>query len=353
MDEIRVGLIGWGSAAATFHAPLIRATPGLRLAAVATRSPDTARASVHAACGGDVAVVTPPALIGDASLGLVVIATPNDSHAELAEAALAAGHHVVVDKPFTLEFAQAQALAERAEASGRRLCVFHNRRWDGDFMTLRSLLADGVVGRPVEYVSHFDRFRPQVRERWRERAGAGAGLWFDLGPHLLDQALQLFGMPSMIELDQARQRDGAQVDDWFCCRLRWDDGPFGGLRARLQAGMLAAKPGPRFLVHGTGGSVEIEGLDPQEEALKRGDLPGSAGWGRDDSRVARLWRGDAAPAETLALQAGRYPVFYAAMRDAVRPGGPLPVALDEALAVQRLLDAGLQSAAAGRPLRLR
>lgn len=353
MDEIRVGLIGWGSAATTFHAPLIRATPGLRLAAVATRSPDAARVSVHAACGGNVAVVTPEALIADASQGLVVIATPNDSHAELAEAALAAGHHVVVDKPFTLELAQAEALAAQAAASRRLLCVFHNRRWDGDFMTLRSLLADNAIGRPVEYVSHFDRFRPQVRERWRERAGAGAGLWFDLGPHLLDQALQLFGMPSMIELDQARQRDGAQVDDWFCCHLRWDDGPFGGLRARLQAGMLAARPGPRFRVHGTGGSVEIEGLDPQEEALKRGDLPGSAGWGRDDGRAARLWRGDAASAETIALQAGSYPSFYAAMHDAVCHGGPLPVALHDALAVQRLLDAGRDSAGAGQPLQLR
>jgi len=353
MDEIGVGLIGWGSVAATFHAPLIRATPGLRLAAVATRTPDAARASVQAACGGAVAVVTPQALIADASLDLVVVATPNASHDELAKAALGAGHHVVVDKPFTLELAQAEALAARAEATGRLLCVFHNRRWDGDFVTLRFLLADGAIGRPVEFVSHFDRFRPQVRERWRERAGAGAGLWFDLGPHLLDQALQLFGMPSQIGLEQARQRDGAQVDDWFCCRLHWHDGPFGGLRARLQAGMLAARPGPRFLLHGTGGSVEIEGLDPQEEALKRGDLPGSAGWGRDDSRVARLWRGGAAPAETLALQPGSYPIFYAAMRDAVRHGGPLPVGLPDALAVQRLLDAGRESAADGRPLRLR
>ncbi|MBG6078902.1 oxidoreductase [Rubrivivax gelatinosus] len=351
MNEIRVGLIGWGSAATTFHAPLLRATPGLRLAAVATRSPDAARASVHAACGADVAVVTPQTLIADPSLALVVVATPNASHHALADAALAAGHHVVVDKPFTLALGQAQALAERAAALGRQLCVFHNRRWDGDFMTLRALLADGVIGRPVEFVSHFDRFRPQVRERWRERAGPGAGLWFDLGPHLLDQALQLFDMPAAIELDLARQRDGAQVDDWFCCRLRWDHGPFGGLRARLQAGMLAAKPGPRFLVHGTEGSLEIEGLDPQEAALKQGDDPAAADWGHDDTRCARLWR-RADDVQTLPLQAGAYPLFYAAVRDAVQGGSALPVAMDGALAVQRLLDAGLESAARGQPRHL-
>lgn len=351
MHETRVGLIGWGSAAATFHAPLVRATPGLRLTAVATRSPDSIRAAVHAACGADVAVVTPQTLIADRTLDLVVIASPNDTHHALADAALAAGHHVVVDKPFTLDLGQAQVLAERAAALGRLLCVFHNRRWDGDFITLRALLARGVIGRPVEFIAHFDRFRPQVRERWRERAGPGAGLWFDLGPHLLDQALQLFGMPASVGLDLARQRDGAQVDDWFCCSLRWDAGPFGGLRARLQAGMLAARPGPRFLVHGTEGSLEIEGLDPQEAALKRGVAPGGAAWGRDDARCARLWKGEA-EVQTLPLQAGDYPAFYAAMRDAVRGSGALPVALDGALAVQRLLDTGLASASRGRALAL-
>ncbi|WP_164961977.1 oxidoreductase [Rubrivivax sp. JA1026] len=351
MDDLKVGLIGWGSSATTFHAPLIRATPGLQLAAVATRSPTSAAAAVRAACGDAVTVQSAEALIADGRLDLIVVATPNDSHHALADAALRAGRHVVVDKPFALDTNQARSLVARAGEVDRLLCVFHNRRWDGDFMTLRSLLDRGVLGRPVEFVSHFDRYRPHVRDRWREHAGAGNGLWFDLGPHLLDQTLQLFGAPAAITLDLALQRDGALTDDWFCCHLRWEGGPHDGLRARLQAGMLAAEPGPRFLVHGHAGSLRIDGLDPQESALKRGADPADPGWGQESTRRGRWWLGDGPP-DSVPLLAGAYPSFYAGMRDAIRGLGPLPVALDAALAVQALLDAGRRSVAARAELRL-
>lgn len=351
MNEIQVGLIGWGSAAATFHAPLIRATPGMRLAAVATRSPARVAPLVHAACGPQVRVSSPEALIGDAALGLVVVATPNDSHFPLADAALAAGRHVVVDKPFALDLAEARALASRAAAAGRQLCVFHNRRWDGDFMTLERVLREGTLGRAVEFVSHFDRFRPQVRSRWRERPGAGTGLWFDLGPHLLDQALRLFGWPSSIALDRAMQREGASTDDWFSCRLLWRSGPHAGLRARLQAGMLVARPGARFELLGCAGSMSIDGLDAQEDALKRGEDPAAPGWGLDSRERAWIWRGDGTRVPVV-LEAGAYPRFYAAVRDALLGLRPLPVAMDDALAVQRLLDEGARSAEARRDIAL-
>lgn len=352
MNDLRVGLIGFGYAGRTFHAPLIAATPGLRLAAVA--SSDAAK--VSAALGPEVEVLSAAALVARADIDLVVIAAPNDRHHPLAWAALEAGRHVVVDKPFTLDVVQARELIAVAQRRGRLLSVFHNRRWDGDFLTLTQVVREGRLGRPVEFTTHFDRYRPEVRARWREGAGPGAGLWMDLGPHLLDQAVRLFGWPSAMTLDLATLRDGALADDWFCASLRWADGPHPGLRARLHASMLAAHPGPRFAFNGTMGSLVVEGLDPQETALQAG-----AGrheimapdWGRDD-RCARLWLADGTgpSCETLPLRPGAYPTYYAAVRDAVRGVGANPVPAEQALAVQALIDAGRQSARERRELDL-
>ncbi|WP_242481163.1 oxidoreductase [Rubrivivax gelatinosus] len=322
MTDVRVGLIGWGKAARGFHAPLIRATAGMRLAAVGSRNPAEVADSVRTECGAEVVVQTPQALLAGGAVDLVVVATPNDSHHEWAAAALRAGCHVVVDKPFALDLAQARELVALAGQMERQLCVFHNRRWDGDFLTLRRLLASGELGRVTEFVSHFDRFRPQRRERWRERAGPGAGIWMDLGPHLLDQALQLFGPPAGITLDLAVQRAGPGADDWFDCRLRWDDGPHGGLRARLHAGMLAACARPRFVLLGDQAAFRVDGLDPQEEALSAGRDPTAADWGRD-ARCGRLWHGDGR-ADPVLLEPGAYPRFYAALREALHDGQVLP-----------------------------
>src|SRR6195952_5025482 len=239
--RLRVGLIGYGYAGKTFHAPLISAVPALELAAVA--SSDAAK--VHADWPGLTVHATPAELIARDDLDLVVIATPNDTHHPLARAALRAGRHVVVDKPFTVTLADARELVALASERGRVLSVFHNRRWDGDFLTLRRLVADGALGRVVEMSSRHDRFRPEVRPRWRERAEPGAGLWFDLGPHLLDQALQLFGHPRAITLARDLTRDGALADDWFHASLRYDR-----LHVQLHAGMLVADSGPRFAVTG-------------------------------------------------------------------------------------------------------
>lgn len=344
MDERRVGLIGFGFAGRWLHAPLIAATDGLRLAAVASSDP----AKVHAALGRDVAVSDAAALIARDDLDLVVIATPNELHHPQAMAALAAGRNVVVDKPFALDMAQAGELEAAARGSGRLLSVFQNRRWDSDFLTLTQVLRERRLGRVVELVSQFDRFRPQVRARWREGPGAGAGLWLDLGPHLIDQALRLFGTPAALSLDVAATRDGAQADDWFHAQLRWAHGEHAGLRVRLHASALAAQPGARFIVHGTGGSLTIEGLDGQEDALKSGaDRAAirSAEWGRERrcGRIA-LDRGTDVVEQPLALLPGAYPAYYAAVRDALRGSGTNPVPPGEAVAVQRLLDLGLRSA---------
>lgn len=326
MTAIRVGLIGRGYAGRTFHAPLIEATPGLQLVATLGRD------APHALATG--------------AFDLVVIATPNDSHAPLARAALAAGCHVAVDKPFALDTAEAAALAAQAQAAGRVLSVFHNRRWDNDFLAVQALLAEARLGRLTRAQLCFDRFRPQVRTRWREADGPGAGLWMDLGPHLLDQALQLFGWPQALWADIARQRDGARADDAFCAHLRYA----GGLRVTLQASTLAAWPGPRFALHGTAGSARVDGLDPQEEQLKAGQRPGSAGFGRDARTLQLAWgpAAEGAPLqhEEQPLPAGNYLAYYAALRDAVLGQGPVPVPASQALPVMQLLDLGRASAAA-------
>ncbi len=343
---MNVGIVGYGYATKTFHAPLVAATPGLRLAAVATSDP----AKLHADRPTVEAIADPLALFARPDLDLIVIATSNESHFPLAEAALRAGKHVVVDKPFTITTAEARALDQLATSAGRLLSVFHNRRWDADFLTLRRVFATGVLGRIVHFESHFDRYRPAVRDRWRERSGPGAGLWYDLAPHLLDQALQLFGAPEAITLDSARQRDAAAIDDYFHATLR-----YGALRVHLHAGMVVAHLGPRYIVHGLLGSLTKMGLDPQEDALRAGRFPPAAGWGADPQPFSLALVDPGAPERSpeprdLDPVPGDYPAYYAALHAALRGEGPNPVPAAEAIAVMSLLELGLQSAAERREI---
>ena len=347
-SSISVGIVGYGFATQTFHAPLIHSVPGLHISAVA--SSDAAR--VHADWPDMPVESSPEALFARPDIDLVVIPTPNATHYPLARAALAAGKHVVVDKPFTITLQQAEDLQLQAQASGRLLSVFHNRRWDADFLTLRALLAEGALGSVVHFESHFDRYRPIVRNRWREQADAGGGLWYDLGPHLLDQAVQLLGLPDAILLDQAMQRDGAQATDWFHAVLH-----YGQCRAVLHASALVPVPAARFTVHGSRGSFIKQGLDVQEDALKAGKRPPASDWGHDPQpAVVTLWGdgADAAPTtQQHACLPGNYPAYYEAVRDAIRGTGPNPVTAEEAVVVMRLIELGLQSAREGRRVALR
>lgn len=239
---LQVGLIGYGLAGSVFHAPLIQHTAGLALHSIASSQRDRLLRSFT-----DVRICDHPAeLFADPALDAVVIATPNAEHAPLAIAALQAGKHVLVDKPFALDLAQADAVVRAAQIAERVVTVFQNRRFDADFLTLQQLLADGVLGEVAECHSHFDRYRPQVRDRWRESDAPGAGLWMDLGPHLLDQMLQLFGWPQAISADLMAQRDGARSDDYFHAVLHYPRH-----RAIVHAGSLVAAARPRFAVHGS------------------------------------------------------------------------------------------------------
>lgn len=344
-DKIRVGLVGYGFASKTFHAPLISGTAEMELAAVS--SSDAGK--VHADWPSVQVVSDPQALFDDPTLQLIVIPTPNDTHFPLAKAALNAGKHVVVDKPFTVTLSQARELDALAKAKGLLLSVFHNRRWDSDFLTVKALLADGTLGDVRYFESHFDRFRPTVQQRWREQKGAGSGIWYDLGPHVIDQALQLFGSPVAITLDAAELRPGAQTTDYFHCTLTYPQ-----RRVVLHGSMLVAAESARYQVHGTKGSFVKFGLDPQEDALKAGARPPQEDWGYDmRDGVLTLAEGDAMVEKSLLTIPGNYPAYYAGIRDAINGVGENPVKAEEAIQVMELIELGLQSAEKRQTLSLK
>ena len=339
---LNLALVGYGFVGKVFHAPLIAHTPGLRLHTVV--SSDAAK--VLADWPGMRVVADAEAAFADPHVDLVVIATPNQTHAPLASAALARGKHVVVDKPFALDLAQAHEVVANAAKAGRIVSVFQNRRWDADFLTLRQLIGEGALGDVAEFHSHFDRYRPAVANRWRERDQPGSGLWYDLGPHLLDQALQLFGMPETLFADIGRQREGAKADDYFHVLLRYPQ-----RRVHLHAGSLVAASTLRFTVHGTRGSYVKHGMDPQEAALREGIVPGTTGWGRDP-RPGELHQpeGDGMRISPVSGIAGDYRRYYQAMHAAIVNDQPPPVTTDEALQVMTLLQLASESATTGREL---
>ncbi len=337
---VGVGIVGNGMATRVFHAPYIAATPGLDLRAVVSR-----RADAELPLPGLARVPDLETLLSDPAIELVVIATPSASHAALACQALEAGRHVVVEKPFTLDAACAREVVACAERAGRLVTVFHNRRWDADFLGLKAALAAHEIGRVVHFESHFDRFRPQVRARWREDGSAGSGIWYDLGPHLVDQALQLFGRPEAISADVAALREGSPASDHVHVVLHYP-----GMRAVLHAGMCVAGGEPRFRVHGTGGSLVKWGLDPQEAQSVVGLHPGDVAWGCDPEPLVRF-DSEGTRCEQP-LPRGAQQTFYAEVASACRGEGPLPVSPEEILGVQDVLDAALRSSAEGRRITL-
>jgi scyllo-inositol 2-dehydrogenase (NADP+) len=337
---IRTGLIGFGLGGTAFHAPLIEAVAGLELAAVATSRGDAVRARYpHAA------VTTAEALVADPDIPLVVVSTPNHTHVPLALAALEAGKHVVVDKPFATSAADGERLVACAADRGRLIVPFHNRRWDSDFLTVRALLAGGRLGEIMLFEAHWDRFRPDLAQPWKESVAAGAGQLADLGPHMIDQALMLFGMPEAVSADLATQRSGSEVDDYFDVTLH-----YGARRVVLSSSRLVAAARPRFSIHGRQGSFVKFGLDPQEAALRGGGSAGDAGHGVEDAGIHGVLTHPDGSRETIASERGDYRRFYAGMAAAIRDGAPPPVDPLDALAGLRLIECARRSAAEGRRL---
>jgi scyllo-inositol 2-dehydrogenase (NADP+) len=335
---IDVGLVGFGFAGRTFHAPVIAAVEGLRLAAILQRHGPEA----EQAYPGARVVRSVEQLLAIESVQLVVIATPNTSHFDLAKQCLLAGRDVVIDKPFTTTYSQAAELVALAGENKRVLSVYQNRRWDGDFLTVQRLFDENKLGRVVLFESHFDRFRPQLKANaWRERAEPGSGVLFDLGPHLVDQAMLLFGTPEAVSADVRIERDGAAVDDAFDVVLHYPR-----MRALLRAGVLAGTPTPRFVIHGTQGGYLKYGLDPQEDALKRGETPAGEFWGYEaPERWGTLLslQGDSFHSEPFATIPGDYRQYYQNLRDAILGNAVLAVTPEQALAVMRAIELAMQS----------
>ncbi|QOR39705.1 oxidoreductase [Billgrantia diversa] len=341
-----VGLIGFGTAGRIFHTPLIQATPGLELLAVVSSSAER----VHETLPEVEVMPKAAALFARSDIDLVVIASPNETHYPLAKAALAAGKHLVIDKPFTVSLSEARLLKAEADKAECMISVFHNRRWDSDFRTLQALVEEGVVGRPVSLELRFDRFRPAVADRWREQHKPGSGIWYDLGSHLLDQARTLFGMPRAILLDLMAARDGAEVDDEFHALLDYDT-----LRVTLRASSLVAEPTPQQALHGTRGSFVKYGRDPQENWLKEGRTP-ARDWGVDP-RPGQLTLAEGADGKLVTREhpglPGDYLAYYAGIVEALTNGAPVPVSVEEGIGVMTLLEAGLDSYRQNRWIRLK
>lgn len=339
---LNVAVIGYGMAAKVFHTPLISSVRGLRLSHIVSSKPDVVKQDWP-----DVAVLATPAdAFAHPDIDLIVVATPNDSHFDLAQRTLAAGKNVVVDKPFTTTVAEATELAASAKKSGRVLAVFQNRRWDGDFLTLRALIAEARLGEVTHFESHYDRYRPLVRKRWREQPGPASGIWYDLGPHLVDQALQLFGVPEGIHADLEMQREGAQTVDYFNVTFR-----YGRARVILHASSLVRGDLPRFIVHGRAASYIKYGMDTQEEALKRGVRPGGADWGvdpRDGDLITR--EEDVESSAVVPTLPGYYPGYYEAVRETILRGAANPAPAEYGVLVMRVLEAGAESSAARREI---
>jgi predicted dehydrogenase len=336
---IDVGLIGFGLAGRAFHAQVIRATPGLRLAAILQRhGNDTAEKYP------DVPVVRSVAeLLDIRDIRLVVIATPNETHAPIARQCLEAGRDVVVDKPFATTLKEAAELVELARKCGRLITVYQNRRYDGDFQAIRQIVSDGALGRIVRFETNYDRFRPDLKPgAWRERVGPGSGILFDIAPHLIDHVLVLFGLPEAVTADVRLERTVAVVDDAFDVMLHYA----AGMRAVLRSTMLAAVPRPRFVLHGTRGSFFKQTFDPQEINLRRGYIPENGAWGaepQEDWGVLTTMENDVVTKRSVPSSTSDYRDYYANVRDAILSRATLEVTPEYALEVMRVLEMAQES----------
>ncbi|MFE8950893.1 Gfo/Idh/MocA family oxidoreductase [Streptomyces althioticus] len=346
---LRVGLVGYGLAGSVFHAPLIAATQGLALDTVVTSNPER-QAQARAEYPDVRVAASADELWARADeLDLIVVASPNKTHVPLATAALEAGLPVVVDKPVAGTAAEARALAELAEKRGLLLSVFQNRRWDNDFLTLRRLITDGELGEVYRFESRFERWRPQLKGGWRESGDPAeiGGLLYDLGSHVVDQALVLFGPVTSVYAEADVRREGAQADDDTFVALTHES----GVRSHLYVSATTAQLGPRFRVLGSKAGYVKHGLDPQEAALRDGSRPGASGtgWGAEPEELwGRLGAGESpvtGGGSLVPTLPGDYPAYYAAVARALLSDGPNPVTAQEAAAALDVLEAARRSAA--------
>lgn len=339
-SPIKTALVGYGSVAEKMHAPLIDVCPDLDLVAVVERRDNKCEKKFP-----NVRTFRSleDLLAADAA-DLICITTPNEFHFPMAKKCLLAGKHVVVDKPVTIHSWEAEELEKIALEKGLICSVFHNRRFDGDYRTLQKIVAENTLGRLVYLESHFDRFRPQVSENWREKDGPGNGITYDLGSHLIDQVVLLFGKPKALFADIQKQRKNAVADDYFDISLFYE-----GFKARVTASVLVNVSSPKFLLLGEKGSYQKFHLDVQEQAFKDGIKPEGPDWGVDPKeRWGSLYLED----QTIPIQTvnGDYRIFYQNVADAIVQGSPLEVTLPQTITVLKLIESAFVSSGEGRKI---
>lgn len=345
MNPINTALCSYGMSGLVFHGPLLEVHPGYKVSKILERSKHESKGK-HP---GSELVRDFQAIIDDPEIELVVVNTPDHLHVDMATRALEAGKHVVVEKPFTLKVSEADRLIGLAEKQGVVLSVYHNRRWDGVYLTVKEVLASGKLGRLVDFEVHFDRFRNYIKESWKDQAN-GTGTLYNLGSHLIDQALSLFGMPDRLFCDTRMLRDGALTDDSYDLLLHYP-----GFKCMLRSSYLVREPGPSFMLHGTEGSFLAWGSDPQERDLKEGLIPGSKGWGLDPdfshARIHTDFEGKHIEGE-YPLKAGNYMEYYDNIHEAIRNNAPLEVTARQARDVIKIIEAAYESSRKGEVVRL-
>ena len=338
MNPITTALLSYGMSGEIFHAPLLAVNPGFELTMVLQRNSDKAKQRYpHTKIARSVDEV-----INDNSVELVVINTPNDSHYQYATQALEAGKHIIVEKPFTVSTQEADSLIALAKKKDRLLTVFQNRRWDGDFMTVKKVVDNRWVGKIAEFELHYDRYRNYIEANtWKEEQGPGSGILYNLGSHMLDQVLVLFGMPAEVDARVGTQRPNGKVEDFYDIRMHYAD-----FHAIVKSSYLVREATPRYILHGTEGSFIKYGIDPQEQALKDGKIPGITGWGTEGKD---LWGKLNTIVGGLHLEgsvetiAGDYTQFYKNVHDSIRGDKPLAVKPEESRNVIRLIEACYES----------
>jgi predicted dehydrogenase len=341
MSAFEVGLIGFGLGGGSFHAPLIAATPGLSLAAVVTRDAARRREIGRLYPSARVLPSADALWSREPRLDLIVISTPNSTHVPLARAALEAGSHVVVDKPFARTADEAREIGALADRMSRLAIPYQNRRWDGDFLTVQRLLREGRLGDVMRFESRFERWRAAPKPGWcvPDAASCAEGIVYDIGSHLIDQALVLFGPVTAVYAELSRRHPDVRVEDEAFVSLAHGV----GVRSHLYMSAAAAQPGARMSVWGTRGAYVKHGLDVQENALRAGAVPGGAGWGVEE-RDRWGWFGLADERRHEPTEPGAYPAFYAGVERALRTGAPPPVMVAEAMASLTVIEAAFRSA---------
>ena len=343
-------IVGYGLAGSVFHAPLLQSA-GFEISAIVVRDPNR-RAQATTAHPHALICENLTQALHQTTADVVVLASPTATHAPLAIEALQAGRHVVIDKPFTVDAHEAEAVIAAADAAGKLVIPFQNRRWDADFLSLKELMKTGQLGDIVRYEARFDRFNPTVKDRWREHNIAGGGMLYDLGPHLIDQALQLFGAPEWVFCTQLTQRDGAQADDAFELILGSSahNYPYINLGASMfSAAGDSAQGAPRFKVNGRRATWLKSGFDPQEAELRQGVIPKDTAWVREiDAARGHLIDGATGQVSRTAAGIGQWPVFYTQVKAAIEGDAAAPVLASQALLTCRIIDSAQQSARSGQ-----